>query len=70
MEEYLDAVRDIEQRIQRTEGSNASNPLPTVVQPAGVPEEYDDHMTMLFDLLAQLLKITAGYGLWCFKLFK
>ena len=51
VEEYLDAVREIEQRIQRTEGSNASNPLPTVVQPAGVPEEYDEHITLLFDLL-------------------
>ena len=52
VEEYLDAVREIEKRIQRTEGSNASSPLPAVVQPAGVPEEYDEHITLLFDLLA------------------
>ena len=51
VEEYLDAVREVERRIQLAEGSHASNPLPTVEQPAGVPEEYDDHVTLLFDLL-------------------
>ena len=51
VEEYLDAVREIERRIQRAEASNASTPLPPVEQPAGVPEEYDDHVTLLFDLL-------------------
>ena len=50
--EYLDAVREVERRIQRAEQNNATTPLPTVEQPAGVPEEYDEHVTMLFDLLA------------------
>jgi hypothetical protein len=52
VEEYLDAVREIERRIQRTEQNNAARPLPTVEQPAGVPDAYDDHVEMLFDLLA------------------
>jgi hypothetical protein len=51
VEEYLDAVRDIERRIQRAEDSNALTPLPLVAQPGGVPEEYDEHVTLLFDLL-------------------
>ena len=51
VEEYLDAVREIERRIQRTEESNATTPLPLVAQPGGVPQEYDAHVTLLFDLL-------------------
>lgn len=48
---YLDAVREVEQRIQKAEANNANAPLPTVVQPAGVPEEYDEHAKLLLDLL-------------------
>lgn len=49
--EYLDAVREVERRIQRAEQNNASSPLPTAEQPAGVPEEYDEHSKLLMDLL-------------------
>jgi hypothetical protein len=49
--DYLEAVREVESRIQKTERNNASNPLPTIVQPAGVPEEYDEHAKLLLDLL-------------------
>ncbi len=51
VEEYLDAVRDIERRIQRAEQSNADTPLPPVAQPGGVPEDYDEHVSLLFDML-------------------
>ena len=51
VEDYLDAVRQIERRIQRAEESNALTPLPPVAQPGGVPEEYDEHVGLLFDLL-------------------
>ena len=50
--DYLDSVREVELRIQKAEQSNASTPLPTIVQPAGVPEEYDEHAKLLIDLLA------------------
>jgi hypothetical protein len=49
--DYLEAVREVERRIQKTEETNASNPLPSVAQPAGVPEEYDEHAKLLMDLL-------------------
>jgi uncharacterized protein DUF1552 len=49
--DYLDAVREVERRIQRAEQNNASSPLPTVEQPAGVPDEYDEHAKLLMDLL-------------------
>ena len=51
VEEYLDAVREIERRIQRAEQGNAVTPLPAVEQPGGVPEEYDEHVLLLFDML-------------------
>jgi hypothetical protein len=50
--DYLDSVREVEQRIQRAERNNETAPLPTVVQPAGVPETYDEHAKLLIDLLA------------------
>lgn len=52
VDEYLTAVREIERRIQLTEQNNASRPLPAVAQPAGIPEKYDDHVEMLFEMLA------------------
>ncbi len=51
VEEYLDAVREIERRIQRAEQSNATTPLPTVEQPSGVPDDYDEHVSLLFEML-------------------
>ena len=51
VDEYLEAVRQVEQRIQRAENGNASTPLPQVDQPAGVPEEYDDHVSLMTELL-------------------
>src|SRR5439155_18225953 len=49
--DYLDAVREVERRIQKAEHTNATAPLPSVDQPAGVPEEYDEHAKLLMDLL-------------------
>ena len=51
MEEYLDAVREIERRIQRTVQNKASGPLPTAQQPAGVPDTYEEHVDTLFEML-------------------
>lgn len=50
--EYLDTVREVEQRIQRAERANADTPLPSLEQPSGVPESYDEHLKLLYDLLA------------------
>ena len=51
MEEYLDAVREIERRSQRTVQNNASGPLPTAQQPAGLPDTYEEHVDTLFEML-------------------
>jgi hypothetical protein len=50
--EYLDSVREIERRIQLAE-RQASNPnidVPTT--PAGIPEDYEEHTRLMFDLMA------------------
>ena len=49
--EYLQSIREIERRIQRTEDNQASTPLPAVDQPAGVPDDYEEHVGLLQDML-------------------
>ena len=51
VDQYLESIREIERRIQRTEENNASTPLPQVDQPGGVPEDYDEHVGLLHDML-------------------
>ena len=47
--QYLDAVRDVERRIQKAEEQSARE-LPLVEQPAGVPPTFEEHMRLMFDL--------------------
>jgi hypothetical protein len=49
--DYLDDVREIERRIQRTESRNAAS-VTSVAAPVGIPEAFDDHAALMFDLLA------------------
>ena len=51
VDQYLQSIREIERRIQRTEENNASTPLPQVDQPGGVPDDYDEHVGLLQDML-------------------
>jgi hypothetical protein len=53
MERYLEDVREIERRIQRVEARNSSGEareLPAA--PAGVPDSFDEHVKLMFDLQA------------------
>ena len=49
IEEYQEAVRDVERRIQKAEQS-AGDQLPDVERPVGVPASYRDHARLMFDL--------------------
>jgi hypothetical protein len=50
--EYLDAVREIERRIQLAE-RQASNPnLDVPATPAGIPDNHEDHIRLMSDLMA------------------
>ncbi len=51
LEEYLEAVRDIERRIAMAEEQNTRE-LPVVDQPVGVPSDYAEHARLQMDLLA------------------
>ena len=47
--EYLEAVRDVERRIQRAE-EQADRELPVVESPTGIPVSFEEHARMMFDL--------------------
>jgi hypothetical protein len=49
VEQYTEAVRDIERRIQRAE-QQSDVELPTLEQPQGVPPVFEDHLGLMFDL--------------------
>jgi hypothetical protein len=48
--QYLDAIREVERRIQRAEANAAANPARDVERPVGVPASYADHARLMFDL--------------------
>ena len=51
LDEYLDALRDVERRIRMAEDQSARE-LPVVEQPVGVPGDYQEHARLMMDLLA------------------
>jgi len=50
LSEYLDDVREIEQRIQKAEKQNASS-VEEPNQPIGIPQSYGEHLTLMYDML-------------------
>ena len=49
--EYLEAIRDIERRIQKAEEQNASMKMPVINLPVSAPEEFVDHARLMMDLM-------------------
>lgn len=63
LDQYLEAIRDIERRIQKAE-EQSTRELPVVSRPAGVPESFEVHAKLMFDLLtlayqADLTRVTT-----------
>jgi hypothetical protein len=51
LSDYLDDVREIEQRIQKIEAQNSSGEARAVPgAPIGVPDSYDEHVKLMFDM--------------------
>jgi hypothetical protein len=50
LDEYLTAVREIEQRIEMAEKYAAA--MPDFQKPKGVPKDYEQHIRLMYDLLA------------------
>jgi hypothetical protein len=48
--QYTDEIREIERRIQLA--AKASGVNPSLLEPAGVPEQFDDHIKLQYDLTA------------------
>ena len=53
LDEYLTAVREIEQRIQRAEGESVSKStvLAGLGKPEGVPDSYQEHIRLMGDMM-------------------
>jgi hypothetical protein len=47
--DYLENIREIERRIQQTEAHNATT---TLDAPVGVPDSFEEHVGLMYDLLA------------------
>jgi hypothetical protein len=53
LNEYLDNIREIERRIQKVEAYNTSGePRQMPEAPIGVPDAFDEHVKLMFDLQA------------------
>jgi hypothetical protein len=50
VDEYLDAVREVERRIERAEQHNSETAFLNLTQPVGIPVKYDEHVRLLMDL--------------------
>lgn len=50
VQDYLEAVREVERRIQRVESSVGQSDLPTIERPAGIPDRFDEHVNLMYDL--------------------
>jgi hypothetical protein len=56
VEQYTEAIRDLERRIERAE-SQMDMELPEFPQPEGAPAEFEDHLELMLDL--QLVALQA-----------
>src|SRR5262245_26503005 len=57
IDQYLDSVREVERRIQNAEQKGAASPLPQLDRPTSVPENWEEHVKLMYDL--QTLAIQA-----------
>jgi hypothetical protein len=49
--DYLDSVREIERRIQRTGVDQTNSDVTVPPSPAGIPYSYEEHVKLMYDLL-------------------
>ena len=52
VDEYLDSIRELEQRLEKIEQQEESALLSSTTLPVGIPDAFDDHVKMMFDLQA------------------
>jgi hypothetical protein len=52
IDEYLNAVREVELRITHTETAAKSQPASGLTRPKGIPDDVGEHIRLMFDLIA------------------
>ncbi len=52
VEEYLESIREIERQIQLAEHTSLDSAVALPDRPVGVPESWEDHANLMFDLVA------------------
>ena len=52
VDEYFSSVREIEQRIERAKTDSTTQKIPDLTLPRGVPKELDEHIGLMFELMA------------------
>jgi len=57
--EYLDTVRELERRIQKAEQQTTESRLPDLERPSSVPEDWEEHVKLMFDLQVLALQADA-----------
>ena len=57
VDQYLDSVREVERQIQRAETAGTEEFSTDMERPVGVPAEFGDHATLMYDL--QVLALQA-----------
>jgi hypothetical protein len=57
VDQYLESVREVERRIQNAEQKSSATPLPQLERPTSVPENWEEHVKLMFDL--QVLALQA-----------
>jgi hypothetical protein len=68
LDEYFEAIRSVEQRIQNSERRNADRPAPTIQVPDAIPADFATHVKLMTDLMVLAFQadvtrvITFMYG--------
>ena len=52
LDDYMENIREIERRIERAAANTSDPTLVLPEAPAGIPYSYDEHVALMFDLLA------------------
>lgn len=50
VDDYLSALREVERRIQAVERVGVDSGMPDLARPRGIPERFDEHVTLMFEL--------------------
>jgi hypothetical protein len=51
LDEYFEAIRDIERRIQKAEQQSATMKMPLMERPVGIPDSFEEHAKLMTDLM-------------------